>query len=86
MKIKEEQLTKIKEQNQKLNDLVLELGVLETKKHGLLDAVAELNIEIDKFKIDLEKEYGSINISLEDGSYTKIEEDKEEEETPVAAV
>ena len=86
MKIKEEELTKIKEQNQRLNDLVLELGVLETKKHGLLHAVAELNIEIDKFKIDLEKEYGSINISLEDGSYTKIEEDKEEEETPVAAV
>ncbi len=83
MKIKEEQLEKITSQNQKLNDLVLELGILETKKHGLLHAVAELNVEIDKFKIDLEKEYGSINIKLEDGSYTEI---KEEEETPLAAV
>ena len=83
-KIKEEQLKKIKEQNQKLNDLVLEIGVLETKKHGLLHAVAETNVEIDKFKIDLEKEYGSININLEDGSYTEIED--KEEETPVAAV
>ncbi len=83
MKIKEEELEKITSQNQKLNDLVLELGILETKKHGLLHAVAELNVEIDKFKIDLEKEYGSINIKLEDGSYTEI---KEEEETPLAAV
>ena len=83
MKIKEEELEKITSQNQKLNDLVLELGILETKKHGLLHAVAELNVEIDKFKIDLEREYGSINIKLEDGSYTEI---KEKEETPLAAV
>jgi len=82
-KIKKEELEKITGQNQKLNDLVLELGILETKKHGLLHAVAELNIEIDKFKIDLEKEYGSVNINLEDGSYTEIET---EDETPVAAV
>ncbi len=85
MKIKKEQLKKIKEQNQLLNDVVLEIGLLETKKHGLLHKVAELNIEVDKFKIELEKEYGAINISLEDGSYTEIK-NEEEEEVSVAAV
>ena len=34
MKIKEEQLKKITEQQNQLNDLVTEIGMLETKKHA----------------------------------------------------
>ena len=39
-KITEEQLEKIKEQNQKLENVVVEIGVLESRKHGLLHQVA----------------------------------------------
>ena len=84
MKIKEEELTTIREQQSKLNDLITQIGYLESQKHGLLHDIAGVNKQIEDFKKVLEEEYGSININLEDGSYTKIE--NEEEEIPVAAV
>ena len=84
MKIKEEQLKTIKEQQTKLNDLLNRIGILEANKHGLLHEMAGVNQDIEEFKQELEKEYGAININLEDGTYTEI--NKEEEETPVAAV
>ena len=82
MKIKEEQLTKIKDQQEKLNELIHNIGLLESQKHGLLHEIAKVNVDIEEYKQELEKEYGAININLEDGTYTKIEE----EEVPVAAV
>ena len=33
---------------------------------------------MDSIKKDLEKKYGAVNISLEDGSYTEIKEDVED--------
>lgn len=82
MKVKEEQLTKIKDQQEKLNELIHNIGLLESQKHGLLHEIAKVNVDIEEYKQELEKEYGAININLEDGTYTKIEE----EEIPVAAV
>ena len=82
MKVKEEQLTKIKDQQEKLNELIHNIGLLESQKHGLLHEIAKVNVDIEEYKQELEKEYGAININLEDGTYTKIEE----EEVPVAAV
>ena len=84
MKIKEKQLKKIQEQQTKLNDLLNKIGVLEANKHGLLHEMAGVNQDIEEFKKELEKEYGAVNINLEDGTYTEIS--KEEEETPVAAI
>ena len=78
MKIKEKQLETIKEQQTKLNNLINQIGVLEANKHGLLHEMAGVNQDVEKFKAELESEYGSVNINLEDGTYTKIEE-------PVAA-
>ena len=75
MKIKEEELKLIQEQQKKLNELVHNIGLLESQKHGLLHDIAEVNKEVENYKQVLEKEYGSVNINLEDGSYTKIEKD-----------
>ena len=82
MKIKEEQLKKITEQQNQLNDLITEIGMLETKKHALLHEIAGVNKDIEAMKTELEGEYGAININLKDGTYTKIEQ----EEVPVAAI
>jgi hypothetical protein len=73
MKIKEEELKTIQEQQTKLNELVHNIGLLESQKHGLLHDIAKANKEIEDYKEILEKEYGAINISLEDGTYTKID-------------
>ena len=79
MKIKEEELKTIQEQQTRLNELVHNIGLLESQKHGLLHDIAKANKEIEDYKKILEKEYGAINISLEDGTYTKIDvEDKKD--------
>ena len=83
MKIKEEQLNKIKEQQEKINSILHQLGYLESQKHGLLHELAGVNQDVEEFKKVLEEEYGAVNINLEDGTYTEIDQ---EEETPVAAV
>lgn len=83
MKIREEELSKIKEQQLKLQTVVNEIGLIESKKHQLLHLVGTINEEIEEFKKELEKEYGSININLETGEYTEIESNSEvKEEDP----
>jgi len=79
MKIKEEQLNKIQEQQGKISKILNEVGYLEANKHGLLHELAEVNKEVEEFKGELEKEYGQVNINLEDGSYTEIKEEELEE-------
>ena len=81
MKIKEEQLSKITKQIEVLNNVTREIGLLETNKHQLLHNIAEINKDMNDFKNELEKEYGAVNINLEDGSYTNIESKVEEEIT-----
>ncbi len=76
-KIKEEELLLIKKQQEKLETLVKNIGILETQKHGLLHELVSVNDEIARTKEDLEKEYGSVNIDLSDGSYTEVEEKPE---------
>lgn len=71
--IKKEQLEKIVSQQKELSSVLNSIGLLEAQKHGLLHKIAGINIDIEEFKNELEKEYGAIDINLEDGSYTKIE-------------
>lgn len=77
MKIKEEELKTIQDQQTKLNELVHNIGLLESQKHGLLHEIAGANKDIEEYKTVLEKEYGAININVEDGTYTEIKEDVE---------
>jgi len=78
MKIKEEELKLIQEQQKNLSELINNIGVLETQKHGLLHEIAGINKEIEEYKDVLEAEYGAININVEDGEYTVIEKDVED--------
>ena len=73
MKIKEEELKLIQEQQKQLNELVHNIGLLESQKHGLLHDIASVNKDIEDYKEVLEAEYGLIEINLEDGTYTKID-------------
>ncbi len=73
-KITEEQLKQINESQDKLMGLVNQIGILESQKHGLLHQVADANKELEDFKLELEKEYGPVNINLKTGEYEIIEE------------
>ena len=72
-KIKEEQLKTIQSQQTELNNILHEIGVLESTKHALLHKIAGVNEGVETLKAELEEEYGAININVEDGSYTEIE-------------
>ena len=74
-KIKEEQLNEIIGLQGKLNELISNIGVLETQKHALLHDVAIVNKDIEDFKTGLEKEYGAISVDLKTGEYTEVEKD-----------
>lgn len=78
MKIKEEELKIIQDQQKKLNDLLRDIGILESQKHGILHEIASVNKEVEEYKKVLEKEYGQVNINLQDGSYVKIEQNVED--------
>ena len=73
-KITKEQLEKVVKTNKELEDTVLEIGILESKKHGLLHKVAEVNKVLEEQKVELEKEYSKISIDLKTGEYTEITE------------
>jgi len=77
-KIKEEQLNTIVKHQKDLATILTNIGLLESQKHSLLHQVAEVNKVSEEFKNELQEEYGAININLEDGSYTLIEETPEE--------
>ena len=79
-KITEEQLKQLQEQEGKKNAIKHDLGLLETQKHALLHAFANIQEEQDKLKVQLEDEYGKINVNLQDGSYEIIAEEVEEAE------
>ena len=79
MKVKEEELKTIKDQQEKINSILHQIGYLESQKHGLLHELAGVNQDVEEFKSKLEEEYGAININLEDGTYTEIKEEEEEE-------
>ena len=72
-KISEEQLTKVRDQQQKLNEALRTLGVLDVQKQNLRNQIEEVSKEIEETKAELEKEYGQVNINLEDGTYSEIE-------------
>lgn len=72
-KITEEQLEKLVKIQRELNSILANIGVLESQKHSLLHQLADFNKESEDFKSELQAEYGTININLEDGSYVEVE-------------
>lgn len=77
-KITSEQLERISTDQKNLLAMLSNIGILESQKHAILHNLATLNESIENFKLELENEYGAVNISLEDGSYTVIEKEATE--------
>jgi len=73
--ITQEQLETVVGQQKDLQALLTNIGLLESQKHGFLHQIVEVNKAIEDYKTKLQEEYGPININLEDGSYTEIEEE-----------
>lgn len=71
-KIAEQHLKTIVDQQKEMNTLLNNIGLLESQKHSYLHQIAEVNKKVEEFKLVLQKEYGDININIQDGTYTFI--------------
>jgi len=80
MKITDEQLEKVRAQQSVKARIINDVGVLEAQKHDLLNALTNVMQKTAETAEELEKEYGKININLEDGAYEVVEVEEEEEE------
>ncbi len=66
--ISKDQLEKIQDFQKELNKLLNEPGYLEAQKTAVLAKFHEVNKQTEDFKKELEEEYGSLNINLEDNT------------------
>ena len=78
-KLTEKEFETVVDFQTKLNNLLLNIGVIESQKHGLLHELAGVNQDQEKFKKELQDKYGSVNINLKDGSFEEIVQEKEDE-------
>ena len=80
LKITDKELETIKEQQQKIQTVVYDLGALEAKEFEISGALKDFNDALNETKKELEEKYGQVNINLQDGSYEEIVPEVETEE------
>ena len=67
-KITDEQLKKVQETENNLNRGQMELGQLETRKHEVLHTVAGVKEGLTELQNEFNKEYGTVDINIQDGT------------------
>ena len=75
-KLSKSELKEFKEQEQKKQAILHDLGLLQTQSHTLSHMFAELAMKQEKNKKDLEAKYGNIEVNLEDGTFKLITDEK----------
>lgn len=73
-KITSKELKEVKDQQSEINGILLNIGNAEVVKTQMVTKHIELQQEWKKMTQALEKKYGAVNISLEDGTLSPIEE------------
>ena len=67
-KVTPSQLEKIQKTVSDINRAQMEIGRLETSKHMLSHQVLSMQDNLKKIQDELEKDYGTVNINIEDGT------------------
>ena len=67
-KVTEEQLSKIQDVVDKINRSQMNIGQLEARKHQVLHMLAGINDELALLQTELTDQYGTHDISIQDGS------------------
>tara|TARA_R100000278_G_scaffold40276_1_gene35508 strand:- start:522 stop:779 length:258 start_codon:yes stop_codon:yes gene_type:complete len=76
-KVTKKELQQIQDQQTQLNALQYNIANLEVRKLEYVDELKRTNVEISDLKKKLEKKYGSVNINLETGEVTPIENEQD---------
>jgi len=77
-KLTSKELGEVKELQGEINNLLMNIGNAELVKNQLINKHVVKQGEWKVLTSDLEEKYGQVNISLEDGSLSPIEEKDEE--------
>ena len=67
-KITDEQLAKVQDTVNNINRAQLEIGSIELKKHEMLHNIAGLRDELTLLQTEFEKDYGTFDINIQDGT------------------
>ena len=67
-KITDEQLKKVQDAVNNLNRSQLEIGSIELKKHEMMHQIASLRDGLTVLQTEFEKEYGTFDINIQDGT------------------
>ena len=70
------ELKVFKEQEQKKQAILHDLGLLAKESHTLSHMFAELAMKQEQNKKELEAKYGNIEVNLEDGTFKLITDEK----------
>ena len=76
-KITDEQLKKVQDTVNNLNRSQLEIGSMEIKKHEMMHQIAGAQDQLTVLQTELEKEYGTIDININDGTINYPKENGE---------
>ena len=67
-KVTEDQLKRIKETVERINNTTMSLGQLSARKHQALHYLAGVNDELILLQNELKEQYGTDDINIEDGT------------------
>jgi len=67
-KVTASQLEKIQKTVSDINRAQMEVGRLETTKHNIMHQIVVMQNELKQIQDELEKDYGTVNINIEDGT------------------
>ena len=67
-KITDEQLKKVQSLINGMNRAQLEIGSMEIRKHEIMHNIASLRDDLSSLQSEFEKEYGTYDINIQDGT------------------
>ncbi len=76
-KITDEQLKKVQDTVNSMNRAQLEIGSMEVRKHEMMHQIAGLRDELTVLQGEFEKEYGTFDINIQDGTINYPKENGE---------
>ena len=74
LKVTDEQLKKLQEIVGAMNGATTRVGQIETQKHAVLHDLTLMRTDLVDFQAELEKEYGKVNVNIQDGTITETED------------
>ena len=76
-KVTDEQLKKVQDLINQINRSQMELGQMETRKHAMLHNISLLQESVGSMRDEFEKEYGTADINVQDGTINYPKENGE---------